>query len=129
MSHRTRSRRRWRVPRALALAFVVLGVPISGSAAAEGQVDGYTCGPPARNNPPPLVQPRTACDGSAARVQSTGGAAQAQSDEGDGADAGIVAGGGALLALITVGGVLVAFRRRGRQPTRPVTEHREELFT
>ena len=125
MSHRTRGRLRCRlVPRALALALVVLAVPIAGSATAKGPIypmeassgsAGNPCVPPARNAPPPLVQPRVPCNGYASHAQST--------DNGAGMDAGIVAGGTALLALITVGGVVVAIRRRGPQPTRPVTQH------
>jgi hypothetical protein len=125
ISHRTSRRLRWRlVPRALALALVVLAVPIAGSAAAKGpiyqteastQSSGNPCVPPARNGPPPLVRPRVPCSRYSAQAQST--------DDGAGIDAGIVAGGAALLGLITVGGALVAIRRRDPQPTRPVTQH------
>jgi hypothetical protein len=122
---RTSRRLRCRlVPRALALALVVLAVPIAGSAAAKGPIyqieartesSGNPCVPPARNVPPPLVQPRVPCNGYSAQAQST--------DDGGGIDAGVVAGGAAVFALITVGGVLVAIRRRGPQPARPVTQH------
>jgi hypothetical protein len=125
MSRRTSRRLRYRLGlRALALALVVFTVPIAGSADAKGPIfpmeassgsSGNPCVPPARNAPPPLVQPRVPCNGYSARAQSTG--------DGVGIDAGIVAGGAAVFALIAVGGVLVAIRRRGPQPARPVTQH------
>ena len=125
MCRRTSRRLRCRlVPRALALALIVLAVPIAGPAAAKGPIypmeasgesSGNPCVGPGGDVPSPLVQRRGPCNPYAGQAQGTG--------DGGGIDAGIVAGGTAVFALITVGGVLVAIRRRGPQPARPVTQH------
>ena len=116
MSHRTRRRLQLRfASRALALALIVLAVPLAGSAAAVGgPVMGTPCAPGARNASPPVD----------ARLDCVRGVAHWKSArDGNGSDAGLVAGGAALVALITVGGTVVAARRRGPQPTRPVIQH------
>ena len=136
MSHRTRRKLQWALGRRpLALALVVLAVPGAGSAVAQEPVEVDPCIPPSRYAPPPLVQPRAACDGGDSqqsstfgkhelRTAATIGAERARSTEdGGGADAGVVAGGAALLAVITAGGVLVAIRRRGARTPPPATQH------
>ena len=121
MSHHTHPRFRSRiVPLGLALALIVVAVPLTAATAAKGPaLEANPCAPVARNVPPAPDQPRADCDTRAAALREATGQ---ETDESGGSDAGIVAGGAALLALATVGGLLVATRRRRAPGTRPATQ-------